>query len=163
MPALNLTKLEDQRRHLVLFIEKYAPQGSPNNPVTIVFDGNTEVFGGMSSPNAKIIFSQGESADDKIKKIVSLAHNKKNIVVISDDRDIQYAVRVLGAKTSSVKAFLNKAKLTGKGERPGRKNSGRIKGSLAKSNPSEPKKVIPKSDESKITSELGKIWLKPKE
>ena len=71
--ALNQAKLEDQRRYLVHFMEQHRPQGSVNNRVTIVFDGSTDVFGGMRSSAAKIIFSQGESADDKIKKIVGQA------------------------------------------------------------------------------------------
>ncbi len=40
MPAaLDLTKLEDQRRHLIRFVEQHRPQGSANNRVTIIFDG----------------------------------------------------------------------------------------------------------------------------
>jgi len=128
-PALNLAKLEDQRRHLVRFIEQHTPQGSSNNRVTIVFDGNPEVFGGMSSPTAKIVFSQGESADDTIKKIVAQAANTKDIVVVTDDRDIQYAIRACGATASSVQAFLNKAKTSGrtKQKQEPRKSSGQTK------------------------------------
>ncbi len=143
--ALNLPELEEQRRYLIRFIEQYAPQGSSNNRVTIVFDGSLDIFGGMTSPLARIIFSHGESADDKIKKIVAQMQNTKNVVVVSDDRDIQYAVRALGAKVSSVQAFLDKIKVSGKDGRLSRKE-----------------KRISKSDEAKITSEFGKIWLKPK-
>lgn len=150
-PALNLPKLEDQRRYLIRFIEQHAPQGNSSNHVTIVFDGNLEVFGGMTSSAAKIIFSQGESADDKIKKIVAQIQNTKNIVVVSDDRDIQYAVRALGAEVSSVRTFLSKAKA-----------SGQIKRSSTDNSSSESEKHISKRDEFKITSEFGDIWLKPK-
>ena len=149
MPSvLDLAKLEDRRRQLICFIEQYAPQGSSNNCVTVVFDGDLEVFGGMKSSVAKIVFSQGESADDKIKKIVAQAHNSKNIVVVSDDRDIQYAVRALGAKTSGVRVFLDQVKV-----------SGSSKKSSVKRSPAESQKYIPKSEESKITSEFGEIWL----
>ena len=149
MPSvLDLAKLEDRRRQLIRFIEQYAPQGSPNNRVTVVFDGNPEIFGGMTSRTAKIIFSQGESADDKIKKIVAQAQNSKNIVVVSDDRDVQYAARALGARISGVRVFLNKAK-----------DSGKLKKGPAKGSSAESQKYIPKSEESKITSEFGKIWL----
>lgn len=140
-PALNLTKLEDQRRCLIRFIERCAPQGSPKNRVTIVFDGDLEVFGGMASPTVKIIFSRGESADDRIKKAVAQAENAKNIVVVTDDKEICCAVRALGAKTSGVRAFLGKAK--------SRREEGRDADG----------KYIPKSDELKITSEMEKIWL----
>jgi len=126
--------------------------------VTIVFDGDLEVFGGMSSSGAKVIFSQGESADDKIKKIVTQAQNTKSIVVVSDDRDIQYAVRALGATASGVREFLGQAKLPKR-----EKGAGQIKKDSRKSGSPEAAKYIPKSDESKITSEFEKIWLKPDE
>jgi len=158
--VLNLAKLEDQRKKLIHFVECSTPQGSLNNRVTIVFDGQEEVFGGMTSSAAKILFSQGESADDAIKKIVARSQNTKNIIVVSDDRDIQYAVRALGAKVCSVKEFLGKAKASGEKGRSVRKSSRQMKGPSAEKNPSRPKKQVPKSDEFKINSELAKIWLK---
>lgn len=149
MPSvLNLTKLEDRRRQLIRFIEQYMPQGSQNNRVTVVFDGNLEIFGGMTSKTAKVIFSQGESADDKIKKIVAQAKNAKDIVVVSDDRDIQYAVRALGARIRGVRMFLDKAKVPGK-----------LKKSSVKDRLADSQKNISKKEESNITSEFGKIWL----
>lgn len=149
MPALKSAKLEDQRWELLRFIEKHSPQGSLNNRVTVVFDGSRDVFGTMSSAAAKVIFSQGESADDKIRTIVARAGNTKNIIVVTDDRDIQYAVGALGAKAISVQEFLRKNKLSGKKPKQIKKIS------------SAQEKYISKTDESKITSELGKIWLKP--
>ncbi len=160
MPSvLDLAKLEDRRRQLIRFIEQYTPQGSSNNRVTVVFDGNLEVFGGMTSPLAKVIFSQGESADDKIKKIVAQARNSKNIIVVSDDRDVQYAVRALGAKISGVRQFLNQAKVPGKKVRIEHKSSGKSERGSANKSLAESRKYIPKNEESKITSEFGKIWL----
>lgn len=160
MPSvLSLAKLEDRRRQLIRFIEQYAPQGSLNNRVTVVFDGNPEIFGGMTSKAAKVIFSQGESADDKIKKIVAQAQNSKNIVVVSDDRGIQYAVRALGAKTRRVRMFLAKAKVPGKQERAAHKSSGKSKRGPVKDSLEGSQKHISRSEETKITSEFGKIWL----
>ena len=156
MPALKLNKLEDQRRDLVCFIEQCSPQGSSKNRVTIVFDGDEDVFGGMKSSAATIVFSQGESADDKIRRIVAEAKNTKNIVIVTDDRDIQYAVGALGAKAISVSQFLSKGQSTGKRKPAAQKNT-----KQAKKVSSELEKYISKTDESKITSELGKIWLKP--
>ena len=160
MPSvLNLAKLEDRRRRLIRFIEQYTPQGSPNNRVTVVFDGDLEVFGGMTSSSVKVLFSRGESADDKIKRIVAQAQNSKNIIVVSDDRDIQYAVRALGAKVSGVRMFLDKTKVFGKQTRAEHKSSGKPKKGSAKRSSEGSRKYIPKSEESKITSEFGKIWL----
>jgi len=149
MPTLNLAKLEDQRCHLVHFVERYSPQGSPNNGVTIVFDGNKEAFGRMTSSAAKIIFSQNGSADDMIRNIVEQASQTKNIIVVTDDRELQYAVRALGAKTRRVKVFLSQAKSANKKKR------------FEQDDSSVHKKVISKCDESKINEELQKIWLKP--
>jgi len=156
MSAANLAQLEDQRAQLVRFIEQCSPQGSSNNRVTIVFDGKMDIFGGMSSSAAKIIFSQGESADDKIKNIVSQTKNTKNIVVVSDDRDIQYAVRALGAKVSGVKAFLTKTRVF-----KGKKSADQHSSKQVNKNSSVSEKYISSSDEIKITSEFKKIWLKP--
>jgi predicted RNA-binding protein with PIN domain len=158
MPESKRARLEDQRLDLVRFIEKHSPQGSLKNSVTIVFDGSMNVVGGMVSPAAKILFSQGESADDKIRTIVAQAKNKKNIIVVTDDRDIQYAVRALGAQVIGVEDFLSKGKL------PGKKGSSVSKGLKRKvRDPSASEKYISKTVESKITAELGKIWLKSKE
>ena len=148
MPGSNLAKLEDQRWHLIRFIEQYQPQGSVKNLVTIIFDGKLESFGRMASSAAQIIFSQGESADDRIKKIVAQAKNKKNIIVVSDDRDVQYATRALGAKAISVMAFLRQGK--------SQKQNRTLKDQAV---PLE--KHISECDESRITSEMTKIWLKP--
>ena len=179
MPEPSPAGLDDRRRRLIRFIEQYRPQGSDKNTVTVIFDsigkykermllensfpmqqrgdderseefscGKLESFGGMVSPSVRIIFSQGESADDKIKKIVAQAKNKKSMIVVTDDRDIQYAVRALGAKTSGVKAFL----LQGNG--PGQSRPGKDSSAVSE-------KVISKRDESKITSEMKEIWLKP--
>lgn len=148
MPEPSPAGLEDRRRHLIRFIEQYRPQGSARNSVTIVFDGVLESYGRMTSPVAQIIFSQGESADDKIRNIVAQAKNKKSIVVVTDDRDVQYAIRALGATACGVKAFLRQ------GNGPGQSKPGKMSSSLSE-------KMISKRDESKITSEMKEIWLKP--
>jgi predicted RNA-binding protein with PIN domain len=150
MPGPYLAKLEDRRWHLIRFIERSRPQGSAKNSVTIVFDsiGNLESFGGMASATVQVVFSQGESADDRIKKIVAQASNKKNITVVTDDRAVQYAIRALGAKASGVKAFLSQGKNSGP-QNPGTDGA-----------PSS-EKYISKRDEAEITSEMQKIWLKP--
>jgi len=153
MPVSKSAKLEDQRLDLIRLIEKHSPQGSSKNCVTIVFDGKLDVFGGMRSTAAKIIFSQGESADDKIRTIVAEAKNTKNIVVVTDDRDIQYAVGALGAKVTSAQEFLNKCQSPRKRKFQGVKRGKKVS--------SVPEKYISKTEESKITSELGTIWLKP--
>lgn len=150
LPASKQATLEEQRRGLIRLIEERSPQGSRNNQVTIVFDGNPEAFGGMDSQAAKVVFSQGESADDRIRALVAESANVKNIVVVTDDRELQYAVRALGARTRSVKAFL--------AVRPAAQKKPKRSGSSA----TVLKEYLPKTDEANITSEMGKIWLKRK-
>ncbi|MBN1870216.1 MAG: NYN domain-containing protein [Candidatus Omnitrophica bacterium] len=159
--ALDLATLEERRLELIRFIERHRPQGSLNNQVTVVFDGNPEMYGGMTSPAAKVIFSQGESADDKIKEIVAHTKNVKNVIVVSDDRDIQYAVRALGAKISTAQEFLGRAKVSLKDGPIGPKSSGKNKKGSGFGHQEESVKHISKVEEARITSELGKIWLSP--
>ena len=150
MPPLNHGRLEDERQALVQFIERTRPQGSLRNSVTIVFDGQ----GGWNAQRAlsqiKIVFSQDKSADDKIKQLVEDSSSKKTIVVVTDDRDIQYAVRALGAHVCPVKEFLSKGKTNLK--KTSKVNSKILLPASAKN--------ISKTVEHHITSELEKVWLK---
>ena len=153
--ALRQKTLEEQRRTLIDFIERHRPQGSLNNSVTVVFDGNEDIFGGMASKTVKVLFSLGESADDKIKKIVARSKNPKDIIVVTDDRDIQYAVRALRARVSATQSFLNKAKGRQQRSVEAGKNPRRRK----TADSGETAKYISKTEEGKINSEFGKIWL----
>ncbi len=140
-------KLEDQRSLLVRYIEHNRPQGSLNNQITVVFDGQA----GVSSPgidsNVKVIFSKGQSADDKIKAIVACSTHSKNIVVVTDDREIQYAVRASGACVCSVEEFLSKRSSV-------KKPSKHVK------NNANVQKNISKNLEDQINQELSNVWLK---
>ena len=141
LPVLAPKKLEDARDDLIRFIEIHRPQGSSNNPVTIVFDGQTGMGGPPKSASVKIIFSSGESADDYIKRAVSRSPQKKNTVVVTDDRDIQLSVRAQGAQVKSVDEFLSRKEAA--------KNSAAT----------EDSKYISKTLEYKITAEFEQIWL----
>jgi predicted RNA-binding protein with PIN domain len=161
-PVLNQAKLEDRRLGFVRFIEQHAPQGSANNRVTIVFDGQEDIWGGMASSTAEVVFSRGESADEKIKKIVAGSAHAKSIVVVSDDRDIQYAVRALGARAVGVKEFLNQARASGRKKFSAPTDLKETKRGAPKPGARETEKYIPRTDEFNITAEFEKIWLKPK-
>ncbi|VAW17862.1 hypothetical protein MNBD_BACTEROID05-529 [hydrothermal vent metagenome] len=139
-------KLEDQRSFLIRLIDSKELRGSANNKVTVVFDGRADVFGFEQFGSVEVIFTSGETADDKIKMIVEQAENSKNIIVVSDDRAVQYAVRSLGAKVLAVKSFLK----------------GKKRANLGKS-PSESKKKIGFNTEQMITHEMEDIWLKKME
>lgn len=151
MPWLDHGKLESRRLGLVHYLEHSRPQGSIKNKVTIVFDGQGGFLSAPLSSLIEIIFSVGESADEKIKEIVDQSENAKSVVVVSDDRDIQIAVRKSGAQVVSVGEFLSRGR-----SKPDAKKTARDKPQTAS------KKTITHTDEFKITSEMSKLWLKLK-
>jgi predicted RNA-binding protein with PIN domain len=135
--------LEEQRQKLIRYIEKVSPQGSDKNMVTIVFDGRADIFGNFVQSAVKVFFSQNESADDKIKRLVLDSEQKSSTIVVTNDRDIQYSVRSEGAKAISVEEFFGPSKKFSTGD-------------------TKDNKAISKSVEFKINAELEKIWLKEK-
>ena len=143
IPAFRDLPLEDGRLGLLRWIDQSRPQGSVNNQVTVVFDGHPDHFGSPPHGDIRVIFSDGCSADDKIKRMVEEDVDKKNCVVVSDDKDIFLYARSLGARVMSVAAFTSKANNT-----VVRQESGG--------------KYIPLSRQDKINKELSEIWLKEK-
>jgi predicted RNA-binding protein with PIN domain len=143
--------LEDGRQSLISFIEHQRPQGSERNQVTVVFDGKPGMYGLPVATETSIIFTEYESADDKIKAIVEDAANKKEIVVVTDDKDLYLYVRKLGAKVMSNAEFVAKG-----GDRRAPKGK--------PSKASEKTKVISSTFEHSINQEFEKIWIdkKPK-
>ena len=152
LPIKSLDKLEDQRKNLVSFIERNRPQGSVRNKVTIVFDGRAGIEYQQMSVSVEVVFSKDEIADNKIRSIVEKARNKKNIIVVTDDREIQYAVKANGAKVLSVKDFLAQ----------GNKSQASRTSNRKRSSKNEKQKRIPRVIEFQITSEMKKIWLDKK-
>jgi predicted RNA-binding protein with PIN domain len=127
-------------------VENGRPQGSVKNDVVIFFDGRPGPSGQQTSVLASVIFTQDKSADDRIKEAVENSRNAKNIIVVTDDRAIQYAVRANGAKVEAVSSFLNK-----KQSKTSRSQ---------KQSPSP--KDLSNRDQDSITSEFKDIWLKKK-
>ena len=77
------------------------------NQAIIVFDGYPPQ--GENIPDAdaiEVVFSRDQSADEKIKVIVERARNPKNIVVVSDDNEIRFIVKSLGAKVLGAREFI---------------------------------------------------------
>ena len=138
--------LEDGRQALISLIELKRPQGSTRNQVTVVFDGKPGMYGFPHASETRVFFTEYETADDKIKWIVEEAVNKKEIVVVTDDRDLLLYVRKLGAKIMSVSEFMAKAQHAGH----------------QKSGPSDKGKNISAVFEHKINQEFEKIWIDKK-
>ncbi len=112
MPSLLKVSLEKARQGLVNYLQTYQPQGSLRNEITIVFDGSPDVITPFPTKehHIHIIFTTKSSADEKIIKIVENSKNPRNIIVITNDREIKETVRALNAQTLSPKAFLQPKK-----------------------------------------------------
>lgn len=91
-----------------------------------------------------------QSADEKIREIVERSSQKKSIVVVTNDRAIQYAVRALGAQVNSVEEFLSRM----------RPFQGKVKAKRIDQREKASAKNISTTLEFKITAELANIWLK---
>ena len=143
--ALKAKKLRFGREALIRFIEQKRPQGSPRNKVTLVFDGKAEFSGPQEKTSLNVIFSKSGSADDKIKKMVENCSDPRNIVVVTDDRQVMYYCRSVGSRVSSVREFMNAG-----GVRKKNKSVVQI--------PDKPK--CDSRTAEAITEQMRKIWLK---
>ncbi|MCR4338242.1 MAG: NYN domain-containing protein [Candidatus Omnitrophica bacterium] len=141
--------IQSSRLYLIRWLETYHPQGSLRNQATVVFDGHVSVGGypQYQSSSVKVLFSYDESADDVIKRMVAESENKKSIVVVTNDREIQYFVKGLGAQILEVQNFLEK------GEKSGGAASGK----------SGTTKNLSRTTQDQINAELEKIWLNKKD
>jgi len=126
-------------------IDTERPQGSKKNAVTIVFDGKDDCFFEKSKYSTDVIFSKRETADDLIKRLVKRSHNPKGIILVSDDRELGFSVRMQGAKILKVADFLSK--ITSR-----RRQQKKIR--------MEERKEISQTDKSVINEELKKVWIK---
>ena len=141
--ALGGKRLRAQREGLIRLLEMAQAKVKGLKSITVVFDGQTDVFAPGVRSTIKVIFSKGASADRKIKEIVKSSNFARDIGVVSDDREIKSCVAGQGAKKISVKQFLK----------------------VVYSSYVENKNHSFKLDEikvRKINQELEKIWLKNK-
>ena len=140
IPEFHDKELGAQRQGLIDRVERYKPQG--NNAVTIFFDGKPGRTRPQERKHIRIIFTFEQTADECIKDRVQDASNSKAYVVVTNDREIQYAVRAEGAKVISVEELCSKCsqRRSIKGQKVSRK--------------------ISTSNQQAITDELKDIWLK---
>ena len=72
--------------------------------ITIHFDGFENI---PIKPNSsKIVYSDNKSADENIKKQIELSKNRKNLVVITSDNNIQEFARVCSSGIMKSEEFL---------------------------------------------------------
>ncbi|MCF7916494.1 MAG: NYN domain-containing protein [Candidatus Omnitrophica bacterium] len=122
---------------LLSFLHKNKLTGSLKNKVLVVFDGGKPPYQ-INNFHYKVLFSYQESADDLIIAKIKQFQNKKQIVVVTDDRELRYRAQSLEAQTCSVDDFMAKAR--------------RIK-------PEQGEKEINYSLQREITEEMKRIWL----
>jgi len=135
-------KTKDHREALVEFIKAQRLCGSSKNKITVVFDGYPDEQGLEKNTPIEVIFSRDKSADERIKNIVEVSVNAKTIVVVSDDKEIKFIVRSLGADCIGVEDFVSR-------NRGGqRKNDDSTKAQLSY------------SQMESINREFRKLWLK---
>lgn len=140
----------DGRAAFVSYLDHHGLKGSERNRLVVVFDGKEDVFAPRMDCSFEVIFTKGESADDKIKEMVAHSSEPKNIVVVTDDKGIISVVRRYGVGIKSTTEFLNKKK----GRRMLARN-GAVSGS-------EHKIDLNIVQRDAITEELKGIWLREK-
>ncbi len=122
--------------------------GSRNNQVTVVFDGySAEIDSICADREIKVIFSREETADEKIKKIIDNSGNMRNIVVVSDDKEIVYFAKYAGCKPMGINEFMGRLAISDE-----RKKIYSNEKNLSKQD-------LNYNQIKKINDELKKIWL----
>ncbi len=145
LPQFANCKLEEGRERLIKYLEEERPQGSLNNEVLLVFDGQAGVYHSHRSSLVRIIFSENDSADERIKDFVEQSENKRTVIVVTDDKEIQYFVAAYGARFLKVNEFM-------------KVDVDRV--AIGNDGLADPVKHVSRSLEAKINAELEEIWLK---
>jgi len=125
---------------LIDYIRNNKLSGSYNNQVVIVFDGAPNLEAIQRRGKFELLFSNQGSADDLIVNRIRKIKNKKQVVMVSNDRQLRDLVRSLGAGVCWVKDFIfSKKRIVEKEEN---------------------EKDISPELKDEITQEMRKIWLK---
>lgn len=74
--------------------------------ISLVFDGFDDSQGEKVRQDFKVLFSGSSSADDKIRAMVQHHQSPRQLVVVTDDKEIIFIVKKLGANTLKVADFL---------------------------------------------------------
>jgi len=128
-------------------IEQKCLTPSHRNKVSVIYDGFPPSSKGpidiKPHEDIDIIFSHKISADEFIRKILEHSASPKDIIVVSDDREIRQAANLFRAKAMGIEDFL------------GLKRKIHPVKSMDSSGP-----ALNYSQAHKINEELRKIWLK---
>jgi len=107
LPHLPAGSWQEKRQALLTFLKERRPQG--NNAVTVVFDSREGLGDQFQEEALRVIFTAGETADDRLIEMVRKAPNPRTLVVVSNDKGIQAMIRGTGAKFVSATEFLKTA------------------------------------------------------
>ena len=118
LPEMPAGSWQQKREHLLVLLKQRRPQG--NNPITVVFDSRDGMGDQMQEKDLTVIFTAGETADDRISAMVRKAPNPRILVVVSNDLGIRTLVRGTGAKFLSATDFLKAAPTPAKPNRTSR-------------------------------------------
>jgi predicted RNA-binding protein with PIN domain len=142
----NITKIKvsTKAEGLVSFLFSYHPQGSKRNKVTIIFDGYGEINSQFREKGINVIYSKKISADDYIISYIKKMGRITNIKMVSDDRELRYRAKILGAKVVNVDEFLKPV----------------VKKKEKRKAIREDKPSLYSKKAQEITSYLEKIWLR---
>jgi predicted RNA-binding protein with PIN domain len=94
----------EKREKLLAWLRAKRPQGK--NRATIVFDSRTGWGERTTEGELDVLFTAGETADERIGQLVRDAKNPRALVVVSNDRGVRALVRGTGAKWITVSEFL---------------------------------------------------------
>lgn len=130
----------DPKAEFISFIKRGGLTGSKNNKVTVVFDGKIDLSLITSEKEFEIVFSGDKSADSIICAKVRNYKNKRQVIVVSDDRQVINYIKSEGASSLKAEMFLRK-----KEKKTVKRESKDISYTLQK----------------QINEELSRIWLKP--
>lgn len=95
------------QQELADFIKFHKLTGSKNNSVILVFDGYPPRAEDIPAEQGLVcVFSRAKEADELIKEIVQDSASPGNIVVVSDDKEVQITSRLFGAQVCGVEKFI---------------------------------------------------------
>lgn len=97
-------RFKDGRIALIQFLRCEKPCGSSKNMITVVFDGYPRGLD-FQGTDIEIIFSGEESADDRIIGM-ALRRGPRNIVVVTDDRQLRDSVKSSGMSVVGIEEFI---------------------------------------------------------
>jgi predicted RNA-binding protein with PIN domain len=142
---------KDPRRALLGLIKTKRLAGSFRNKVIVVFDGYPNLSDPKEETDIDVVFSRKETADDRIKRIVETQGNPRNVVVVSDDKEIRVFIKAAGARSMGVEEFIQP--VSQHGNDINRKKKLQEERALIKTE-------LSYSQMDKINQELKAIWLK---